>query len=217
MFYSLSSHFRNQPSFAHEICSLYIESPLYFPLISPGPGLDCPVRETFMVTWQTMGFPAGQQGALPPGWLRSWALAFHSFRISLSGALVFLWWHTSKHLPWRLPQKLQQVSGLSQLDTDMPGMPIFGNDTATSTHTWSWQTIKCLTGEGNVLEAHVRRTQFSQIRFKHPLCTLPHSSAPFQSGQEERQRREGLRSNTHSSAWRRDLTRHVRLGWTYIH
>lgn len=37
MFYSLSSHFRNQPSFAHEICSSYIESPLYFPLISPWP------------------------------------------------------------------------------------------------------------------------------------------------------------------------------------
>ena len=140
MFYSLSSHFRNQPSFAHEICSLYIESPLYFPLISPGPGLDCPVRETFMVTWQTMGFPAGQQGALPPGWLRSWALAFHSFRISLSGALVFLWWHTSKHLPWRLPQKLQQVSGLSQLDTDMTGSSLCQWSHARHAHIWEWHS-----------------------------------------------------------------------------
>ena len=148
------------------------------------------MRETFMVTWKTVGFPAGQQGSLPPGWLRgrAWqSLVFHSFRISLSGALVFLWWRTSKHLPWWLPQKLQQVSGLSQVDTDMtssslcqevtPGMPIFGNDTAASTHAWSWWTtasMECLTGEGNVLEAHVMRTQFSQICFKH-LCVHGHT------------------------------------------
>ena len=115
-----------------------------------------------------MGFPAGQLGSLPPGWLRGrgWqSSAFHSFRISLSGALVFLWWHTGKHLPWRLPQKLPQASGLSQADADATGSSLCKWRHARHARIWEWNSrqhpglrlttasTECLTAKGGVLEA----------------------------------------------------------------